>query len=261
MIFYLSVICLILNESSFNSFKRKKNFQRKLQKFVSIFLTVVLCVFTFYEHSVFLLQCKECSLEVTFISYFTFSVYMLYRILLHKCLKKLEIFKKMISRKSCNYKENIFIPNWVKIWSCLIVFLNILAFGSSIKVMFYTDTLKMYFFNFDVKNNIWKFIISVIFSYTNFVLNYMPTNIFAVDYVTIYYEIKELILRYRSLIKHRQKFSYNKLTSSYNDIKFVIKYTDNFVGSLLSTSFVYNGILIYFGLSSFLKEKKEVCLT
>ena len=93
------------------------------------------------------------------------------------------------------------------------------------------------------------------------ILNNMPTNIFAVDYVTIYYEIKELILRYRSLIKHRQKFSYNKLTSSYNDIKFVIKYTDNFVGSLLSTSFVYNGILIYFGLSSFLKEKKEVCLT
>ena len=255
MIFYLSAISFLFNESNFGFFQRKKIFQLKLRKFINISVIVILFAFMLYENTVFLLQCKNCSLAVTFITYITFSVYMLYRILLLKCLNKLNVFKRMISRISCNYNENICIPIWVRIWICLIVLLNVLVFEDSIKVTFNTDILKTHFFTCEVKNNVWKFIICVIFSYANMILIYMPTNIFAVYYVTICYEIKELIFRFRSLIKHHQKFTYNKLISIYNEIRYVIKYIDNNFGYLLFISFVFNGILIHIGLSSFLLEK------
>ena len=251
MIFYLSAMCFLFNESNFNFFQRKKNFQSKLRNFINVFLTVVLYAFVLYENTVFLLQCKTCPLTVTLIAYITFSVYILYRIFLLKCLNKLKVFKKMISRICCSYNENICIPIWARIWSRLIVFLNILAFGNAIKSMFDTDMLKMYFYNYDGKNNVWKFILSIIFSYTNMILIYMPTNIFAVYYVTICYEIKELIFRFRLLIKHCKKCSYNKLTIIDNEIKSVIKYIDNNFGYLLFISFVFNSVIIYFGCSSF----------
>ena len=79
----------------------------------------------------------------------------------------------------------------------------------------------------------------------------MPANIFAVYYVTICYEIKELIFRFRLLIKHCKKCSYNKLTIIDNEIKSVIKYIDNNFGYLLFISFVLNSVRIYFGCSSF----------
>ena len=254
MIFYLSAICFLFNESNFGFFQRKKIFQLKLRKFINISVIVILFAFMLYENTVFLLQCKNCSLAVTFITYITFSVYMLYRILLLKCLNKLNVFKRMISRISCNYNENICIPIWVRIWICLIVLLNVLVFEDSIKVTFNTDILKTHFFTCEVKNNVWK-IISVIFSYANMILVYMPTNIFAVYCVTICYEIKEYFFRFHSLIKHHQKFTYNKLISIYNEIRYVIKYIDNNFGYLLFISFVFNGILIHIGLSSFLLEK------
>ena len=196
MIFYLSAMCFLFNESNFNFFQRKKNFQSKLRNFINVFLTVVLYAFVLYENTAYLLQCKTCPLTVTLIAYITFSVYILYRIFLLKCLNKLKVFKKMISRISCSHNENICIPIWARIWSCLIVLLNILAFVNAIKDTFITETQRMYFYTYEEKNIVWKFIMSVIFSYANMILIYMPTNIFALYYVTFCYEIKELILRF-----------------------------------------------------------------
>ena len=253
VVFYLSTICILLKKRHCSSRERKIPFHRNLYKIINVFVTLILFAFTVCGSISFLLHCMECSVKEVLLLLCSFAVRMLFHIHLHKYLNKKKYFEKKISRISYSYCENLNIPSWTLIWGIFTISLNIFAFGYNIKLLITTDMLKKYIFGYEIKDTFWKFIISITFSYFNNILLNTPVNIFAFSYVMICYEVKELVLSFYMTMQHLPRYNNNKLTFIYKETKSAICFIDNNVGFLVFLSFIYNGSLLYIGLTSFIE--------
>lgn len=255
IIFYLSAICLLLKDNqthtSDNKIYRYCNLYKIFNAIVIVATNVlVLFIFTsltFYgkSHSPIYVISLFCSL----------FVYAVFRIQLYNCVNDLHAFKRKIFLIPCCTGKIAYIPIWVVIWSALILILNILIFSHTINTLLISDYLKSFIFNIEISNIILQFAITFILSYVLVFICYMPLNIFPIYYVTLCYELKELILSFYTMMKCQPRFNYNKLIYVYNEIKTVANTANSNVGFLMFFSFIFNSIMLHSSLTSFIEIK------
>ena len=209
-IFFLSTLCILLQEKRCHFTIKKNVIRQNLHKVINVKITVTISALLICNFTSSMYHCKEYFMKEIFFPVSIFAVYTSSRIHVQNCINKLHVFKKNVSRVPLISKKQFYVPLWTIIWSYLIIIFNFSFFIFIVKRMLTTDTFKALFYNYQPDNTFLRFIAYCIYSYVNAFIMYMPLNIFAITYVMICLEIKELILNFYSAMKNSQRtFSKN----------------------------------------------------
>ena len=85
---------------------------------------------------------------------------------------------------------------------------------------------------------------------------YLPINVFVIYYISICSDIKNVIHKFRSMMRSTPKSDFNNLCDTYNEIRSLVSHVDSEVGILIFSSFTYSALMMFMGISSLLNTEE-----
>lgn len=175
----------------------------------------------------------------------TFFVYAINRIYIIMNVGEFFLLSKKVNNMLRTFKQTSKLPLMLIIWWFYIILLNILMSVITFENFKCDETIQLFLFG--KKDNSYVFSVACRLIYTIFscIYLYMPITIFSMFYVSMCFDIKNIILRFQNVMKDTYNSDFNYLCNFYNDIRDLVKLFDKQVGILVFISFLVNSLIIF----------------